>query len=245
MCRSSDDKDSRGRAGGWGGAQRPPSFTGGSSAAADSTPASHRHGILIITVLLTGCIQEMSDQPRYDPLEANAAYTEKLLPRVPVEGSIARGQLQLDETFAKGKENGQLVVELPGAVLAGRSMNELLARGRERYTIFCSHCHGQVGGGIGGNPEYVRLVGMVVQRGFPAPPTYHQDRLRRAPIGHLFDVITNGTGRMPPHAYLIPPEDRWAIAAYVRALQLSQFAQLDVLNENDIETLDADTNGKL
>ncbi|HEX2473728.1 MAG TPA: cytochrome c [Lacipirellulaceae bacterium] len=198
----------------------------------------------MIALLVTGCIQEMSDQPRYDPLEANAAYTEKLLPYVPVEGTIPRGHLQLDETFAKGKQKGQLVAELPEAVLAGRSMNELLARGRERYTIFCSHCHGQVGGGIGGNPEYVRLVGMVVQRGFSAPPTYHQDRLRQAPIGHFFDVITNGTGRMPPHGYLIPTEDRWAIAAYVRVLQLSQFAQRDTLIEDDIKRLGLDANSE-
>ena len=192
--------------------------------------------------MLAGCIQEMSDQPRYDPLEANAAYTEKLLPYVPVEGTIPRGHLQLDETFAKGKENGKLVAELPEAALAGRSMNELLARGRERYTIFCSHCHGQVGGGIGGKSEYARLVGMVVQRGFPAPPTYHQDRLRQAPIGHFFDVITNGTGRMPPHGYLIPTEDRWAIAAYIRALQLSQFAPREMLTESDLQQLAAQSN---
>ncbi|HEY3392749.1 MAG TPA: c-type cytochrome, partial [Lacipirellulaceae bacterium] len=153
---------------------------------------------LLSVVLLTGCIQEMSDQPRYDPLEANAAYREMLMSRAPVPGTIARGQLPLDEAFSIGKENSQLVVELPATALAGRSMNELLARGQERYTIFCSHCHGQIGGGIGGDPQYARLVGMVVQRGFPAPPTYHQERLRQAPIGHFFDVITNGTGRMPP-----------------------------------------------
>jgi len=184
----------------------------------------------------------MSDQPRYDPLEANAVYSEKLLPRTPVAGTIARGELQLDAAFATGKENGQLVAELPEAALAGRSMNELLARGRKRYTVFCSHCHGQVGGGMGGNAEYTRLVGMVVQRGFPAPPTYHQKRLRQAPIGRFFDVITNGTGRMPPHGYLIPPEDRWAIAAYVRALQLSQFAQRGTLTENDLQQIMAQSN---
>jgi mono/diheme cytochrome c family protein len=194
---------------------------------------------LITIVLLAGCIQEMSDQPRYDPLEANAAYSELLMSRAPVPGTIARGQLQLDEAFSTGKDNGQIVAELPEAALAGRSMNELLARGQERYTIFCSHCHAQVGGGIGGDPQYARLVGMVVQRGFPAPPSYHQERLRQAPIGHFFDVITNGTGRMPPHGYLIPPEDRWAIAAYIRALQLSQFARRDTLTENDLSQVEA------
>jgi mono/diheme cytochrome c family protein len=179
----------------------------------------------------------MSDQPRFDPLEANPAYGELLMSRVPVPGTIARGELRLDEAFSTGKENGQLVAELPEAALAGRSVNALLARGQERYAIFCSHCHGQAGGGIGGDPQYARLVGMVVQRGFPTPPTYHQERLRQAAIGHFFDVITNGTGRMPPHGYLIPPEDRWAIAAYIRALQLSQFAKRDALTENDIQQL--------
>jgi mono/diheme cytochrome c family protein len=179
----------------------------------------------------------MSDQPRFDPLETNPAYGELLMSRVPVPGTIARGELRLDEAFSTGKENGQLVAALPEAALAGRSVNELLARGQERYAIFCSHCHGQAGGGIGGDPQYARLVGMVVQRGFPTPPTYHQERLRQAAIGHFFDVITNGTGRMPPHGYLMPPEDRWAIAAYIRALQLSQFAKRDALTENDIQQL--------
>jgi mono/diheme cytochrome c family protein len=180
-----------------------------------------------------------------DPLEANPAYRELLMSRVPVPDTIARGELRLDEAFSTGKENGQLVAELPEAALAGRSMNELLARGQERFAIFCSHCHGQVGGGTGGDPQYVPLVGMVVQRGFSAPPTYHQERLRQAPLGHFFDVITNGTGRMPPHGYLIPPADRWAIAAYVRALQLSQFAPRDALTENDIEQLESTSTDEL
>jgi mono/diheme cytochrome c family protein len=204
-----------------------------------------RRWLLIVVLVFGGCIQEMSDQPRHDPLEANAASGEKLLPRAPVAGTIARGALLLDEAFATGKENGQLVAQLPDAALGGRSMDELLSRGRERYTIFCAHCHGQVGGGIGGDPQYAPLVGMVVKRGFPAPPTYHQDRLRQAAIGHFFDVITNGTGRMPPHGYLIRPEDRWAIAAYVRALQLSQLAPRDALDDNDLKQLDASPTDQL
>jgi mono/diheme cytochrome c family protein len=196
--------------------------------------------LLLSVLFLTGCIQEMSDQPRYDPLEANAAYREMIMSRVPVPGTIARGQLPLDEAFSTGKRNGELVSELPEAALGSRSMNELLERGEERYAIFCSHCHGQVGGGTGGDPQYAQLVGMVVKRGFPAPPTYHQERLRQAPLGHFFDVITNGTGRMPPHGYLIPPEDRWAIAAYIRALQLSQFALKNALDDNDVKRLDAE-----
>jgi hypothetical protein len=102
----------------------------------------------------------------------------------------------------------------------------------------CSYCHGQLGGGTGGSEEMTKLVGMVVQRGFPAPPTFHQQRLRDAPVGHFFDVITNGFGRMPAHGYLVPVQDRWAIAAYIRALQLSQNASRDELAASDIEQLE-------
>jgi mono/diheme cytochrome c family protein len=179
----------------------------------------------------------MADQPRYDPLEDNTAYTDHLLGRVPLAGTIARGQLELDEPFFTGKSNGEFVSELPEEVLVGRTLDELLARGRERYTVFCSHCHGQVGGGTGGAPEYAQMVGTVVQRGYPVPPTYHQERLRETPLGHLFDVITNGMGRMPAHGYMIPPEDRWAITAYIRALQLSQHAQQGELLPADLEKL--------
>jgi mono/diheme cytochrome c family protein len=190
--------------------------------------------------LFTGCIQEMANQPRYDPLEQNAAFTKHLLGHAPVRGTIARGQLQLDEPFFTGKSAGAFVSELPEEASAGRYLPELLARGRERYTVFCSHCHGQVGGGTGGDPEYTQLVGMVVQRGYPIPPTYHQARLREAPLGHFFDVITNGMGRMPAHGYMIPPKDRWAIAAYVRALQLSQHASRGELTPTDLEKLDSE-----
>jgi mono/diheme cytochrome c family protein len=247
MCRSSHYAHFRARKGGWGRADHrcaavpaSPQLRPNWGLGCASTPATLKCVAPLMIALLGGCIQEMSDQPRYDPLEANAAYGEMIMSRAPVRGTVARGQLRLDEAFSTGKETGQLVAELPEAALAGRSMNELLARGQERYAIFCSHCHGQVGGGIGGDPQYARLVGMVVQRGFPAPPTYHQERLRQAAIGHFFDVITNGTGRMPPHGYLIPPDDRWAIAAYIRALQLSQFAPQDDLDDNDLKQLDAD-----
>jgi mono/diheme cytochrome c family protein len=179
----------------------------------------------------------MADQPRYDPLEHNAAFSEHVLGQSPLRGTVARGELQLDEPFFTGKSNGEFVSELPEQSLAGRTPAELLERGRERYTVFCSHCHGQVGGGIGGDPLYVHAVGMVVERGYPTPPTYHQQRLREVPLGHFFDVITNGTGRMPPHGYLVPAADRWAIAAYIRALQLSQHATRDALTPADLDTL--------
>ena len=213
----------------------------------------HHHGVMVCSTPATralimasaffalifsaGCIQEMADQPRHDPLEPNEAHRQGLWTREPVIGSVARGELQLDEPYFTGKENGQFVAELPPRVLAEHTMAELLAHGRERFTIFCSHCHGQVGGGFGGPELYLPLAGMVVHRGFPVPPTYHQDRLRQAPLGHFFDVITNGFGRMPPHGYLVPPETRWAIAAYIRALQLSQFAPREILTPEDLQRL--------
>jgi mono/diheme cytochrome c family protein len=179
----------------------------------------------------------MADQPAYGPLEPSAAFDDGMSSRAPVPGTVARGQLELDQPFFTGKAEGQLVNELPAPALAETTMPELLARGQERYDIFCSHCHGRVGGGIGGSAEYESLTGMVVQRGFPAPPTYHQERLRRAPIGHFFDVITNGLGRMPPHGYLIEPQNRWAISAYIRALQLSQYAPSRELSAADLTKL--------
>jgi mono/diheme cytochrome c family protein len=187
---------------------------------------------------LAGCGQDMADQPRYEPFEASSAFSNGLSSRDPVPGTVARGQLELDTPFFTGKQDGQLVTELPARVLEGKTMAELLARGQERFNIYCSQCHGQVGGGTGGSDEMLQAVGMVVKRGFPVPPTYHQERLRNAPIGHFFDVITNGLGRMPAHGYLVRPEDRWAIAAYIRALQLSQYASSDQLTPSDLKQLD-------
>jgi mono/diheme cytochrome c family protein len=193
--------------------------------------------ILSAICLLSGCIQEMANQPRYEALEPSEAFDDGMSSRAPVPGAIARGQLPLEVTFTTGKADGQFVTKLPDSALAGRSLDDLLARGQERFTVFCSHCHGRLGGGIGGDAEFEPLVGMVVKRGYPSPPTYHQDRLRRAPIGHFFDVITNGNGRMPSHAYLIPAIDRWAIAAYIRTLQLSQYAARDALTATDLQKL--------
>lgn len=202
--------------------------------------ATCRWTFVLALSVTAGCVQEMANQPRYEPLEASTAFADGRSSRPAVPGTVARGQLRLDDAFFIGKTNGQLVAELPERVLTGRTMAELLARGRERFTVFCSHCHGAVGGGTGGSEQLQQAVGMVVQRGFPSPPTYHQDRLRQAPIGHFFDVITNGLGRMAAHGYLIPPEDRWAIAAYIRALQLSQHATRDELSDADLEELESE-----
>jgi mono/diheme cytochrome c family protein len=184
---------------------------------------------LLVGCALAGCVQKMADEGRIKTFQASTAFDNGMSAREPVQGTVARGDLQLDTAYFTGKENNQYVTELPPRALAGRTMDELLVRGRERFGIYCSQCHGLVGGGTGGPPMYDKLVGMVVLRGFPSPPTYHQDRLRAMPVGHFFDVITNGYGRMPAHGYLVTPDDRWAITAYIRTLQLSQYASRDEL----------------
>jgi mono/diheme cytochrome c family protein len=194
---------------------------------------------VVVFCSTSGCVQEMADQPRYKPLAASSAFVDGAASRPQVKGTVARGQLQDDDAFFTGKSGGQLVTVIPVRALKDRTRGELLRHGQDRFDIFCSHCHGEVGGGSGGGDEMRALVGMVVQRGFPMPPTYHQPRLRDAPDGHFFDVITNGLGRMPAHGYLIPAEDRWAIVAYIRALQLSQNAPRDELANVDIEALNA------
>jgi mono/diheme cytochrome c family protein len=135
-----------------------------------------------------------------------------------VEGTVARGQLRDDELLYTGKVNGQDATMFPSRVDAAT-----MARGRERFNIYCSPCHGRTGQGNG----------MVVLRGYRRPPSFHQDRLRNAPVGHFFDVITNGFGAMPDYAAQVRPEDRWAIIAYVRALQLSEHATM-----NDVPAAD-------
>lgn len=187
--------------------------------------------------VIAGCQEQMSNQPRYEPLETSPLLTAGTWSRKPVAGTIARGELQLDEAYFTGKVQGKLVTELPERALASQTLSELVGRGRLRYNVYCSHCHGQVGGGTGGDKVMLEAVGMVVKRGFPVPPTYHQERLRLAPIGHFFDVITNGLGRMAPHGYLVPAQDRWAISAYIRALQLSQYAPRADMSQSDISKL--------
>jgi mono/diheme cytochrome c family protein len=165
----------------------------------------------------TGCNQMMNDEPRYKPLAASDFFADGQSARPRVAGTIAHGHLRLDEAFYTGRVNGAAVATFPVPVT-----RDLLARGQQRFDIFCSPCHGRAGNGDG----------MVVQRGFKAPPSYHIDRLRDAPVGHFFDVMTNGLGAMVSYRSRVSPMDRWAIAAYIRALQLSQLAPLaDVPDE--------------
>lgn len=169
-----------------------------------------------------GCARDMEDQPRYEPLEASDFFDDGMSARPRVEGTVARGRLEVSEHFYEGMVDGQLAERLPMEV-----DQTLLQRGQARYNIFCANCHDRVGTG----------QGMVVQRGFPQPPSYHEPRLRGVPDGHIYNVITNGLGRMAPYGPYIPPADRWAIVAYVRALQLSQHADLDWLDDQDRSAL--------
>jgi len=162
-------------------------------------------------VLMAGCRQEMSDQPRYEPLEASSFFEDGRASRPLVPGTVARGDLRADAHLYTGRSGGRLVDAFPFSVT-----REALARGRERYDIFCSPCHDRVGYG----------QGMVARRGFGPPPSFHIDRLRDAPVGHFFDVISHGKGDMPDYAAQVSARDRWAIVAYIRALQLSQRASL-------------------
>ena len=195
-------------------------------------------------LLTSACRQDMQNQPKYRPYRSSGFFRDELSGRPLVEGTVPRGYLRSDREFYTGKKNKP--VGLQGATgiqnaattqqnaavqnAAGKSGTqtatypddvdtfpfpvtaETVNRGQERYQIFCGVCHGMTGYGDG----------MIVRRGFRLPPSYHDDRLRQAPVGHFFDVMTNGWGAMPSYAAQVTPEDRWAIISYIRALQLSQ-----------------------
>jgi mono/diheme cytochrome c family protein len=168
-------------------------------------------GLLLV---LAGCRQEMYDQSRVRPLAQSDFYSDLRTARPQVEGTVARGQLHEDTYFYTGKVGAN-----PGDYMPFPVTEEVLARGQERFNIYCAPCHSRLGDGNG----------MVPQRGFKHPPTYHQDRLRKAPLGYFFDVMTNGFGAMPDYSAQVAPRDRWCIVAYIRALQLSQNAtQADI-----------------
>lgn len=164
-----------------------------------------------VGILLAGCRLDMHVQPKYLPYEPTTFFDDGRSERPVVPGTVARGHLHLDELLYTGKENGVLADKFPFPITRAD-----LERGRERYNIYCTPCHDYNGGGHG----------MIVQRGFPPPPSFHIDRLRAAPAGHFFDVMTNGDGSMYSYATRVEPEDRWRIAAYIRALQLSHQATI-------------------
>jgi len=177
-------------------------------------PAGTLAGALLFAVCLTGCRQDMQDQPKYIPLRPSSFFADGRSERPLVEGTVARGHLDADTAFYTGKIGDKPVDAFPFPIT-----REVLNRGQERYNIYCSPCHDRLGYGNG----------MIARRGFnhPPPQSYHIDRLRQAPVGYFFDVITNGLGAMPDYAAQIEPRDRWAIVAYVRVLQLSQNASLN------------------
>ena len=173
--------------------------------------------VIGIAVVTTGCRRDMHDQPKYIPLRASTFFPDDRSARPLVEGTVARGHLDEDTLLETGKIGNDDATVFPFAVDL-----QVLERGRERYNIYCSPCHGRTGAGDG----------MIVRRGFRRPPSYHDDRLRNAPVGHFVDVMTNGFGAMADYRQLVEPRDRWAITAYIRALQLSEHATLaDVPSE--------------
>jgi len=203
-------------------------------------------GFLMITLLLfgAGCRYDMQDQPRYEVYEKSDFFSDGRASRDLPEGTIARGFLREDKAFYTGKKEGVTNVQAQTTTDASGNTvvttfsdavdefpipvtEELINRGQERYNIYCSVCHGPTGNGDG----------MIVRRGYTKPPTYHDDRLRNAPVGHFYDVITNGWGRMNGYAAQIPVADRWAIVAYIRALQIKQ-------NPNGTKSLIAESSKK-
>jgi mono/diheme cytochrome c family protein len=164
--------------------------------------------VVLIVMATSACRLDMHVQPRFNPLAKNDFFADQRSARPLVEGTVARGELRADAYFYTGKIDNN-----PGDYFPFAVDETVLARGRERFNVFCAPCHSRLGDGNGFIPS----------RGFPRkPPSYHIERLRKAPVGYFFDVMTNGFGLMPDYASQIPPKDRWAIVAYIRALQLSQ-----------------------
>jgi hypothetical protein len=177
---------------------------------------------------MAGCRQDMHNQPKFIPLRSNTFFPDQRSARYPVEGTVPRledatmdaEQLDPGSYFLSGKHGAAFGNELPFPLT-----RDVMDRGEQRFNIYCSPCHARVGDGNG----------MVVQRGYKHPPSFHQERLRNAPVGYFFDIISNGLGAMPDYGSQIKPADRWAIAAYIRALQVSQHA-----TEADVAPADRD-----
>jgi mono/diheme cytochrome c family protein len=180
--------------------------------------------LLIIASLFVACRPDMTNQPKAKPLSESDFFSNGANARQPPAHTVARGDAREDTAFYTGQTNETYVTQLPVKLT-----RDLMIRGRERFDAICAECHDRTGSGNG----------MVVQRGFPQPPSFHVDRLRNAPIGHFFDVVTNGYGVMYSYATRVEPEDRWAIAAYIRALQLSHNAALSDVDSADRATPDS------
>ncbi len=172
---------------------------------------------------LGGCRMDMQDQPRFKPLRETVYYPDGRSARPLVPGTVARGQLRADTAFYTGFKNGKIVDTLPFPLTRA-----VLERGRERFNIYCAPCHSEIGDG----------GGMIPRRGYLRPPSFYDPRLMKSPLGHFFDVMTNGLGGMPDYSQQVSPEDRWKIAAYIRALQLSQNATVADVPPEDRPKLD-------
>jgi mono/diheme cytochrome c family protein len=166
---------------------------------------------LAVLPLAAGCTRDgqfqaisMWNESRLKPYEEAVLPGRVTTAQAPPVGTVPRGQPYQGEAVASGRSGGKLVTTFPVPVT-----KELIARGQERFNINCSPCHGRLGDG----------AGMIVKRGFPRPPDYAIPRLRKAAVGHLYDVMTNGYGIMYPYSDRVPTGDRWAIAAYIRVLQ--------------------------
>ena len=169
--------------------------------------------VLIALAAGVGCRQDMHDQPKYIPLRPSDFFGDGRSERPLIEGTIARGHLDDDTAYYTGRgPDGQFIDEFPFPVT-----KDVIERGQERFNIYCAPCHDRLGNGDG----------KIVRRGYRHPPSYHIDRLRQVPHGYIYDVITSGFGAMPDYSAQIPPRDRWAIVAYVRALQLAHNGKID------------------
>ena len=164
----------------------------------------------------------MQNEPRYKPLAASDFFSDQRSARPMVEGTVARGHLRIDEARYTGKMDGEDIDQFPIPIAKAD-----IERGQTRFNIYCTPCHGRLGDGNG----------MVVLRGFRQPPSYYSDRLVHAPVGHFFDVISNGFGAMPSYASRVEPDDRWRMIAYIRALQLSESASQADVPPDQVQTL--------
>jgi mono/diheme cytochrome c family protein len=179
-------------------------------------------GLLVVS----GCRQDMHDAPRYNPLRESTVFPKGSSAQPLVPGTVPRGFLREDDHLYAGRVNGQLATAFPFPITAAD-----LDRGQQRFDIYCSPCHGRTGEGHG----------MVVERGYKQAANYHIDRLRQAPVGYFFEVMTNGFGAMPDYRAQVSVEDRWRIIAYIRALQLSQDAKTSDVPADELRKLGGGT----
>ena len=191
-------------------------------------PVIRRPSTLIVSLLiglfaLVGCRMEMRTQPRLEAYEESTFFANGSALRQPVADTVARSQLHEDEFLQTGRVDGQIAASFPFTPTLAT-----IERGQERFDIFCTPCHGIAGDG----------KGIITQYGMREPRSFHDPDLRAEAPGYYFNIITNGTRVMPSYAARIPPEDRWAIIAYIRALQLSQNADVNTLTPEDLSAIE-------